>query len=788
MIDSRPPGQSRSYEAPAVLENGKCEYRKIDCKKLSQWYNLVINVGNDWVLRYNQLTVEHPVSDDIRRKQTRILEHDISHGRARVHATLLKRTEKLLKRPGYKSSENVRWLFILLANPLFYSHIAVSEEQDKNLRPKTAHSHEYTQTGIPGPSSTKDENNMKLVHEISHLKLATGGSPAAQYSGLIKRILGLLSNLDDLVHQRVIDWISSSFTETQFQSLTNLIGSFVTYRLTRQHDKKSKDDFSPSDGLASLIPTNVVSGQALSAALRPPKRSANKSTQIQWMTYQDDWQIRAAARVMQLFFISNKRTIGRRFDSTDVSSSNVTPAARERARRHGQVLSTSEFYNVLLDYSNVVADFEAWESKRPKFSFCAYPFLLSIGAKMRILAHDARRQQEIKAREAFFDSLTSTRNATQYFQLRVRRDCLVEDSLREVAAVIGQGVGEVKKGLRVEFVDEAGIDAGGLRKEWFLLLARDLFSREHGLFLLDEESHLCYFNPFSLETPDQFYLVGAVLGLAIYNSTTLDVALAPVLYRQLLHAGLTKPSHLRGRGISRMTYTLVDLAQYRPSLARGLQQLLDFDGDVEGTFCRDFVIETDYYGKTTQVSLCEGGDTRPVTSKNRAEFVELYVRYMLEIAVRRQFEPFNRGFWQVCGGNAMSLFQSEELELLLQGSDEALDIEALKAVAVYRNWSKRGKEDEEPVVQWFWTSFSQADVQDKRALLSFITGSDRISAIGASNIVIEISRWVGKENLEKFPVARTCFNMLLLPEYSSYEELHGKLWRAVHDSAGFALK
>lgn len=650
--------------------------------KLSQWYNLVINVGNDWVLRYNQLAVERWVSDDVRRKQSRISEHDISHGRARVQGTLLKATEKLLKRPGYKSSENVRWLFILLANPLFHSHIAASGEWDKSLQPKTANSHERIQIGNPGASSTKDQNDMELISEISHLKLATGGSPAAQYSGLIKRILGLLSNLDDLFHHRAIDWISSSFTETQFQSFTDLIGSFVTYRLTRQHDKKSKDGFDPSDGLAPLIPTNVASGQALSAALRAPKRFINKSTQNQWMTYQDDWQIRAAARVMQLFFIGNKRIIGHRFDSSDVSSSNVTPAARERARRHGQVLSTSEFYNVLLDYSNVVADFEAWESKRPKFSFCAYPFLLSIGAKMRILAHDARRQQEVKAREAFFDSLTSARNATQYLQLRVRRDCLVDDSLREVAAVIGRGVGEVKKGLRVEFVDEAGIDAGGLRKEWFLLLARDLFSQEHGLFLRDEESHLCYFNPFSLETPDQFYLVGAVLGLAIYNSTILDVALAPVLFRQLLHADPTKPTHLRSRGISRMAYTLADLAQYRPSLARGLQQLLDFDGDVESTFCRDFVIETDYYGKITQVPLCEGGDNRAVTSKNRAEFVELYVKYMLETAVRRQFEPFNRGFWQVCGGNAMSLFQSEELELLLQGSDEALDIEALKAVAI----------------------------------------------------------------------------------------------------------
>jgi hypothetical protein len=32
--------------------------------------------------------------------------------------------------------------------------------------------------------------------------------------------------------------------------------------------------------------------------------------------------------------------------------------------------------------------------------------------------------------------------------------------------------------------------------------------------------------------------------------------------------------------------TLADLAEAQPSLANGLQQLLDFEGDVENTFCR----------------------------------------------------------------------------------------------------------------------------------------------------------------------------------------------------------
>lgn len=42
---------------------------------------------------------------------------------------------------------------------------------------------------------------------------------------------------------------------------------------------------------------------------------------------------------------------------------------------------------------------------------------------------------------------------------------------------------ELKKSLRIEFVDEDGVDAGGLRKEWFLLLVRHLFDPLFGEYM-----------------------------------------------------------------------------------------------------------------------------------------------------------------------------------------------------------------------------------------------------------------------------------------------------------------
>lgn len=328
------------------------------------------------------------------------------------------------------------------------------------------------------------------------------------------------------------------------------------------------------------------------------------------------------------------------------------------------------------------------------------------------------------------------------------------------------------------------------------------------MFLYDDDSQTCYFNPNSFETSDQYYLVGALLGLAIYNSTILDVALPSFAFRKLLAAAppsSSNPSLPSTSARAQMTYTVDDLAEYRPVLAAGLKQLLEFDGNVQETFCRDFVAPVERYGVVSEVPLCPGGQQKSVTNANRHEFVDLYVRYLLDVSVARQFEPFKRGFFTVCAGNALSLFRPEEIELLVRGSDEALDVDSLRAVAVYENWRAEtaphkllpNPADTVPVIGWFWDFFKKSSPEHQRLILGFITGSDRIPAVGATNLVLKIccggdgtgrGEIKGVDNRDRFPIARTCFNMLVLWGYESREKLEDRLWRAVCESEGFGLK
>ena len=277
-----------------------------------------------------------------------------------------------------------------------------------------------------------------------------------------------------------------------------------------------------------------------------------------------------------------------------------------------------------------------------------------------------------------------------------------------------------------------------------------------------------------------------MLGLAIYNSTILDVAFPPFAFRKLLASAPNYSGPTTASSRPAAAHTLEDLAELRPSLAKGLTQLLDYDGDVEKTYCWDFVAHADRYGQAAIVPLCPNGENRPVTNANRREFVDLYIKYLLDTAVTRQYEPFKRGFFTVCGGNALSLFRPEEIELLVRGSDEPLDVATLRAVAVYDGWGKGIQAQREPVVSWFWNSFENSDVKGQRKLLRFITSSDRIPAMGATNLIIKIT-CMG-DNCDRFPIARTCFNMIGVYRYKSREVFETKLWRAVTESEGFGIR
>lgn len=444
----------------------------------------------------------------------------------------------------------------------------------------------------------------------------------------------------------------------------------------------------------------------------------------------------------------------------------------------GGLIPETEFSNAAVsDAANLYAEYNTWlslveRSSNQLGSLCQVPFILTPQAKTRILHGEAAGQKHQAAAGAAMRALMSGYDPAMasFLQIYIRRESVVEDALNQL--VLAAENVELKKPLRVTFlsagVPEPADDAGGVTKEFFQLLTRDLFRSEYGMFVWNEVTRTHWFSmtaAFVTDLRKEYVLIGLCLGLAIYNGVLLDARLPLLLYKMVLGG---RPS-------------FQDLKDVFPELAKGLQDLLDFEGDVESTFCRSFEVEYEFFGEMKRVELKDQGSSIAVTDSNREEFVELYTNWMLEKSIKDQFEAFKHGFLQVAGGPALSLFFPRELQLLVEGLPH-LNFEALQKSSRYEG----GYTKDSQIVQWLWQIVKHDfDLSQKKKFLHFVTGSSRAPINGLGDLRIVVQR-AGPDS-EMLPSTHTCFNSILLPEYSSQAKLKEKLRTALENAEGFGL-
>ncbi|XP_065837402.1 probable E3 ubiquitin-protein ligase HECTD2 isoform X2 [Oscarella lobularis] len=459
-------------------------------------------------------------------------------------------------------------------------------------------------------------------------------------------------------------------------------------------------------------------------------------------------------------------------------------------RRRECVVPFTAFYNEALSKKlDIKYEYKAWDSYKKEvkkkrksfgdFHLFDYPFLFNPTSKIKILHIDAVTQMKGEYEDALVQQaalyqaqsiLDSSGQSgirdvqavtSPFLVLDIRRDHIVEDSLARLA----DRERDLKKPLKIRYVGggEQGFDMGGVQKEFFHVLVDSIFDPSYGMFNYVEQSRCFWFNSASLETEKEFELVGILLGLAIYNGVILDVHFPSAVYKKLQGVPLT----------------LDDLVDVQPSLGRSLQQLLDFDGDVENVFCFTFQISYMVYGQVVDVDLIPNGSTTAVTMTNRKEFVDLYVQHLLVDSIAPQYEAFNRGIKKVCGTDALGLCRPEELELLICGSPH-LDFDLLEKSTLYEGYKR-----DSDVIQWFWEIVHDMTKEQKKQLLMFVTGSDRVPLKGMGSLSFAIQRH--SDDLDRLPSAMTCFSRLFLPPYESKRMLHERLTKAIENAKGFGL-
>ncbi|XP_028323711.1 probable E3 ubiquitin-protein ligase HERC4 [Gouania willdenowi] len=479
--------------------------------------------------------------------------------------------------------------------------------------------------------------------------------------------------------------------------------------------------------------------------------------------------------LLQIFRVgvpSLEHKILRRFLDTSLRFLELLHMVNEKA---GQIIHYDKFYiHELNDLIDIRGDYVAWVQRKMyptghdnEVTLCKYPFVFDALAKTTLLQTDAVMQMQLAVDQAevqnyssmFFPALESV---LPCLILIVRRENIVGDTMEVLRK--SKNV-DYKKPLKVVFLGEEAVDAGGVRKEFFLLIMKELLDPKYGMFRYYEDSRLIWFSHKTFEDIDLFNLIGVICGLAIYNLTIVELHFPVALYKKLLKK---KP-------------TLDDLKELMPDVGRGLQQLLDYtEDDFEETFCLNFTITEENYGATEVLELVPSGGEMNVTKSNRQDFVDAYVDYVFNTSVAPLFEGFYAGFHKVCGGEVVELFQPNELQAMVIGNTN-YDWMELEQSTEYRGefW------DGHPTIKIFWEVFHDLPLENKKQFLLFLTGSDRIPILGMKSLNLVIQSTGGGE--QYFPVAHTCFNLLDLPKYTSKETLREKLLDAINHNEGFNL-
>ena len=355
-------------------------------------------------------------------------------------------------------------------------------------------------------------------------------------------------------------------------------------------------------------------------------------------------------------------------------------------------------------------------------------------------------------------------------RLYVRRESMFEDSYAQLERY---AVNDWKNKLHVKFYGEEGLDAGGLSREWFLLLSREIFNPQYALFkpvannpAVFQPNKYSYWNPDHLS---YFKFVGRFVGKALHDGQRLDAYFA----KHML-------THMLGRSPSFHDLESVDMAYYN-NLVWMLQN------DIEGVLDDlTFSTESDEFGRLEVVDLIPNGRHTPVTNANKLDFIHRITDFILTRSIQRQIDAFLQGFRELIPP-ALLIFNEHELELLLCGLPQ-IDLHDLQAHIEYRGYTAK----DQPI-QWFWSIAHDMTQQEKALLMLFVTGTSKIplegfKALQGANGInpFTIQKAEGADTL---PLAHTCFNTLDLPEYSTMDMMRSKLIYAIKEgSQGFGFR
>uniref|UniRef100_A0A8B9ZTW4 HECT-type E3 ubiquitin transferase n=1 Tax=Anas zonorhyncha TaxID=75864 RepID=A0A8B9ZTW4_9AVES len=296
----------------------------------------------------------------------------------------------------------------------------------------------------------------------------------------------------------------------------------------------------------------------------------------------------------------------------------------------------------------------------------------------------------------------------------------------------------------IVFEGEEGQDAGGLLREWYMIISREMFNPMYALFRTSPGDRVTYtINPSSHCNPNHlsyFKFVGRIVAKAVYDNrlfgTPQKMSPTPIFWPQVHGHGERGLPLLPGLG----------LPAGERRLHPGLRPHLQHRGERGGGGHR--------FGGVQEFGVCEVRDLKPnganvlVTEENKKEYVHL-------VSIRKQLAAFLEGFYEIIPKRLISIFTEQELELLISGLP-TIDIDDLKANTEYHKYQGNSIQ-----IQWFWRALRSFDQADRAKFLQFVTGTSKVplqgfAALEGMNGIQKFQIHRDDRSTDRLPSAHTC--------------------------------
>jgi ubiquitin-protein ligase E3 C len=132
----------------------------------------------------------------------------------------------------------------------------------------------------------------------------------------------------------------------------------------------------------------------------------------------------------------------------------------------------------------------------------------------------------------------------------------------------------------------------------------------------------------------------------------------------------------------------------------------------------------------------------------------------------------------------LGLFFSDEVQLLISGGKNEIDIDDLR-----RNTFYHGFRDSDPYIREFWNYLRTSSNEERENFLLFVTGTNRPPLLGFKylNPQFCIHQILLNPGEQRLPTSQTCMNMLKLPHYGDPDRMKQQLSYAINSNSGFGL-